>query len=172
MGRRSTHMKRPYVASLDQVRVSRGPDGETAIIEYAEDDVMKVHLRLGPEVGGLTDQEILDRHNAVIEAQAMLRDDYEHVAIEIPMGQPQIRYERLSDQWVPRGGVLRVLIDDDMDSDGDPAFVIDDTELTVHEFARMLHVWNGWGIRITLVPDDELYDEPAVEVRDPDVVDG
>lgn len=36
----------------------------------------------------------------------------------------------------------------------------------------MLHTWNGWGIRITFVPDDELYEPPEIEVRDPNDVDG
>lgn len=164
--------KRPFVASLDQVRILRHPDGETAIIAYAEDGVQTTNLRIGPELAGLTDQEVLDVHNDVIDAQAALRSEYEHVAVEVPIGKPQIRYYERGDQWVPRGGVLRVLISDNADSDGDPAFVVDDIELTVREFAGMLHTWNGWGARITFVPDDELHEEPQIEVRDPGDTDG
>jgi len=172
MARRSTRPTQPFVASLDQVRILRGPDGESATIEYAEDDVWRTTLRIGPEVATLTDQEILDRHNEVLRVRAELRNEYDHVAIEIPMGRPQVEHSEQCDQWVPRGGVLRVLIGDAMDSDGAPAFIVDDIELTAQEFARMLHTWNGWGIRITLVPDDELYEHPRVEVRDPSDTDG
>ncbi len=172
MAKPADRLKRPFVAGPEQVLITREPDGETAIIEYAEGNVWRTSLRIGPELNDLTDQQILDRHNEVIRAQEDLRRDYDHVALEIPMGKPQIEYSEQCDQWVPRGGVLRVLIDDDMDtSDGirnDPGFVIDDKQLTVREFARMLHTWNGWGIRITLVPDDELYEHPAIEVREPD----
>jgi hypothetical protein len=36
------------------------------------------------------------------------------------------------------------------------------------EFAKMVSTFGGWGMRIGFVPDDELHDEPVVEVREPD----
>lgn len=154
MAKPAKRNREPFVASLDQVRIVRDPDGETAVLEYAEDDVWTVHLRIGAELRGMTDQEILDLHNETIRARQAMRAEYDHVAVEVPMGRPQIEYDERCLQWVPRGGVLRVLVTDDQET-SDPAFVIDDLELSLHEFGRLLHVWNGWGLRIALRTDDE-----------------
>ena len=89
------------------------------------------------------------------------------LAVEVPVGSPQIRYFERGDQWTPRGGVLRCVI-----SDGGPDYEttiwIDDKELSLAEFGRMLLTWNGWGMRITVVPDDEIHEQPVIEVREPE----
>ena len=54
-------LKRPYIASLEQVRISR--EGDTAVIEYVEPGFWTTHFKLGPEVREMTDQEILDTFN-------------------------------------------------------------------------------------------------------------
>jgi hypothetical protein len=46
-------MKKPYIATLDQVRISR--QGEYGIIEYREPHVSSVQLEIGPEVQGMSD---------------------------------------------------------------------------------------------------------------------
>ena len=58
--------KRPFVASLNEVRITR--DGETAIIEYADPDVWTTHFKLGAEVQTMSDEEILERWNRGVEA--------------------------------------------------------------------------------------------------------
>jgi hypothetical protein len=93
--------KRPHVASLDQVKITR--DGEYAIIEYADADVSTTNFKIGPEVMEMSDQQILDLFNETLEAMDQLRREYEHVAVEIPIGQPQISYFEEGDQWTPRG---------------------------------------------------------------------
>ncbi len=157
--------RRPHIASLDQVRIRRTGDG--ADIEYADEDVMGVHLTIGSEVADMTEQEILDLHNNVLRSQHALAESYEHVAVEVPIGSPQIRYFERGDQWTPRGDVLRCVI-----SDGGPDFEttiwIDDKELSLAEFGKMLLTWNGWGMRITVVPEDEIHEQPVVEVREPE----
>ena len=45
---------------------------------------------------------------------------------------------------------------------------IDDQELTLAEFGRMLSVDAGWGMRIAFVPEEYLSEHPAVEVREPE----
>jgi hypothetical protein len=40
----------------------------------------------------MTDREILDRFNAGIRAAEALTADYQHVALEVPPGRPQIAY--------------------------------------------------------------------------------
>jgi len=157
-------LKRPHPASLDEVRISRL--GEDALIEYVEPGFWTTHLRLGPEVQHMTDQEILARHNAVIEAQERLREQYEHVAIEIPPGRPQIERSAWAGGWIPRGDVLRCQIDDG-GPDGEPVIQIDDHELSWEEFGHLLTTFAGWGMRIVVVPEDDTHLEPSIEVREP-----
>lgn len=157
-------LKRPYVATLDQVRIARGED--EAIIEYKEPGVSATHLRLGTCVGKMTDQQILDSFNETIVARDLARAQYEHVAIEIPPGNPQIEYFDRGDQWTPRGDILRCVISDDGPENG-PIIHIDEHELSWKEFGRLLTTCAGWGMRVTFVPDDDLDHVPKIEVRDP-----
>ena len=43
---------------------------------------------------------------------------------------------------------------------------IDDRELSLEEFGRMLTTFAGWGMLITFVPEDELYVAPKLDVRE------
>ena len=58
------------------------------------------------------------------------------------------------------------LIEDD--EDDELLVYIDDKELRLQEFGRLLRTYAGWGMRITFVPDDRITDKPEVEVREPD----
>lgn len=156
--------KRPFIVSLDQVRIVREPNG--VFIDYADPGVGGVHLAMGEEAKNLSDQEILDRHNAGLQARQELRDSYRHVAVEVPPGKPQLQYMAQSHQWVPRGGVVRAVI-----TDGGPdcqaTFWVDDREMSLEEFGRMVVTYAGWGVRLTFVPEDEVHLRPVVEVREP-----
>ena len=46
--------------------------------------------------------------------------------------------------------------------------IVDDRELDMREFGRLLSTYSGWGMRIVFVPDDEIDEDPAVEVREPE----
>jgi hypothetical protein len=82
------------------------------------------------------------------------------VAVEVPLGSPQIEYDARCDQWVSIGGVLRCLIHDE----GLRLVVeIDDHELRLEEFGKLLTRYSGWGMPI----DDEVHRRPAHEVREP-----
>jgi hypothetical protein len=155
--------KRPRVASADEVRITR--DGEAAFIEFADASIASTHLTIGPGLVDMTDQEVLACYNDCVRAQAHAASTYEHVAIEIPVGRPQIEYEVRSQQWVPRGDVLRCVIEDD--ENRVPVIYIDDEELSWQEFGRLLATYAGWGMRITFVPDDSTHEAPITEVREP-----
>lgn len=157
--------RRPAVASLDEVAITR--EGDDAVIEYKDPGVATTYFRLGPSLRRMSDQEILDQFNAVLAADAEAAAGYEHVAIEIPDGRPQIRYFAPGDQWVPRGGVLRCLIDDGGPG-GEAVIHVDDQALTLAEFGRLLCTYAGWGMRIAFVPEDAVGQAPVVEVREPD----
>jgi hypothetical protein len=60
--------KKTYVATLDEVRITREGD-EVAIIEYLEPGISVTNFRIGPEIQGMTDQEVLDLFNDSIRAR-------------------------------------------------------------------------------------------------------
>ena len=98
-------MKKPQIATLDEVVIAR--DGDFADITYRDPTVGGVNLKIGPEVARMTDQEILDCHNEVLLAMQRSVASYKHRAVEVPPGKDQVRYSEQCDQWVPRGDVLR-----------------------------------------------------------------
>jgi hypothetical protein len=81
-------------------------------------------------------------------------------------GGETIDYHEDSDQWVSRGDVLRCIIDDG-GPEGEVTIHIDDEELSLAEFGRMLRVHAGWGMRIAFVPEEFTSENPKVEIRKP-----
>jgi hypothetical protein len=156
--------KKPYQASIDQVKITR--DGEYAAIDYADPDVGGMHLKVGSGIVDMSDQDILSLHNDVVAAMQASADEWEDVVVEIPVGKQQVLFHPLSDQWSPRGDVLRCLIDDT--EKGQVTITIDEHEMTLTEFGRLLLTHAGWGMRIAFVPDDRTHINPEVEVREPD----
>src|SRR3989304_2956687 len=135
-------MRKPYVAKLHEVKISR--QGEHGVIEYLEPNGSTTYLRIGPEVESMSDKEILDKHNEILRIQRQMALEYQHVAIEIPPGHPQIEYHQLADQWTPRGDVLRCVIDDG-GPDGGAVIYINRPEVSPWAFARPLTPDAGWG---------------------------
>ncbi len=159
-------MKRPRVASMDEVRITR--EGENAVIEFADSRISTTHLKVGLEIQRMTDEQILDQFNACIRAEEQSMADYEHVAVEIPPGKRQIEFFEKGRQWTPRGHVLRCVISDEGGPDDGPIISVDDYELSWREFGRLLTTYTGWGMRIVFVPENDLEKEPQIEVREPE----
>ena len=158
-------LKRPRPASPDQVRITR--EGETAVIEYADPSIRVVNLRVGPSLAAMTDAEVLELFNDMLEAQAEDRGGgVDPTLTEIPPGLPQIEYNERSNQWVPRGQVLRCHIEGDAE-DG-TIIQIDDVELDLAAFGRMLQVFSGFGMRIAFLDEEDVREEPEIVVREPD----
>jgi hypothetical protein len=160
--------RRPHRASPDEIKITR--DGDDAAITYADPVAATTHLRMGREkLATMTDEQILAEWNEGIDAREELMKEYDHIAVEVPIGKPQVAYMEKADQWVPRGHVLRCVVEGFSEGDPDQPFVtIDEKDFTLTEFAKMVGTFGGWGMRITFVPDDEVHDEPVVEVREPD----
>jgi hypothetical protein len=156
-------LRRPRIATLQEVRIAKKKEG--AIIEFLEPGIASIHLTIGPGVAGMNDQEILDLFNRTILAQEQLVASYHHIAIEIPEGRPQVNYSTDCYQWVPRGHVLRCLLSD---AEGEAMIEIDGREFSPAEFSRMLTTFSGWGMRICFVPEDDITEEPEIEVREPE----
>ncbi len=112
----------PPPLTPDQVRITR--EGETAVIEYADPSVRVVNLQVGPWLAAMTDAAVLQLLNDMLEAQAEHAAGLDPTLTEIPPGHPQIEYRERSDQWVPRGHVLRCHIEDD--EEGQPIVHVDD----------------------------------------------
>ncbi|HEY2409969.1 MAG TPA: hypothetical protein VGI10_28395 [Polyangiaceae bacterium] len=161
--------RRPHVASPDEVKITRA--GEYAVIAYADDAVATTHLELGSEkLARMTDAEILEFWNNGIRARDEFMAEQELAAIEIPMGKRQLRYEERSDQWVPRGDVVKgIVLDATGNEDLDEQFVtIDGRDFSIREFVRMLSPFASWGFRLVFVPDENIHEEPTIEVREPE----
>ncbi len=155
---------RPRAAELHQVSIERR--GETAIIRLSEPDAQIVHLAVGSDLDALTDQELLALHNENVRDRLAAREEFDYVAVELPPGRPQVErdgYGRLR----MRGDVLRGCITD-TGPDSGAELLVDDRRLSLSDLAGMLAVFSGWGVRITVVPDDELFEAPRVRVVDPD----
>jgi hypothetical protein len=56
---------------------------------------------------------------------------------------------------VPRGGVLLCLIHDD--EEHQLVVEIDEQELRLEQFGKLLTTYAGWGMRIEFVPEDEVH---------------
>ena len=156
--------KPPRRASLDEVKIAR--EGETAAIEHADPAVSVAHVSVGPELQSMSDADVLDLFNAMMDAQEKLAAGFDSTAVEIPAGKPQVRFVEDSGQWVPRGRVLRCHIEDD--EKGTPVIYIDDRKFDLAEFGALLRYFAGWGMRITFLPEDEVTDQPEIEVREPE----
>lgn len=159
------------ILSMNDVKITR-ENGDTAVFEYKDPSMGGgTNLVIGPNIHSMTDLELLEAHNDVARRIQYMKDTYEHVAIEIPHGSPQIQYHKDSNQWTARGDVLRCYIDeaDERDEEGDltPVIEIDDKRLSLKEFGRLLTTYAGWGMRIVIVPDDQLLESPQIKVQEP-----
>jgi hypothetical protein len=162
--KRAEIKKRTYVATLDQVHITR--KGDTAIIEYAEEGVWITNMHVGPRLASMSDEDVLALHNNGIDAMNEHRRENDFPAIEIPVGKPQIEWCKDTGHWLARGHVLRCVVHDD--SDRMPRVTIDDKDLSWEQFGQVVVTFAGWGARIVFVADDELDDEPHIEVRERD----
>ncbi len=156
--------KKPVHALIDQVRITR--DGNDAIIEYADPEISGTRLTIGPQIKSMTDREIVDVFNGAKAALEGLLPAWNKTVVEIQPGKRQIEYHKETGEWVPRGDVLRCVIDDD-GPDGAVTIHIDNEELSLDEFGRLLRSYAGWGMRIAFVPEDSVTENPGVEIREP-----
>ena len=158
----SPRKKRPGRMNIDAVQIQR--QGDTAILTPHDSGVAVTHFRLGPKLSRMSDEEILASFNETIDARDRLAISHPYVATEVPPGRPQIRYFREADQWVPRGSVVRCLVESD--EEGQAIIHVDDRQLSLVEFGRLLATYAGWGMRIEFTPEDATDRRPRLEVRD------
>jgi hypothetical protein len=153
--------RRPYITTLADVTIKRS--GESAVITYRDPAVRPVVFAIGRDIDRCSDAEILARFNDSLHAARAQTEGRQHVVVEITRGNAQLEYFVPAGQWVPRGAVLRCLIDES--PEGEPVIYIDDHALSLSEFGGLLRTYTGWGMRIIFVEDD-IAERPLVEIRD------
>ena len=79
--------KRPGRMNIDAVQIQR--QGDTAILTPHDPGQAVAHFRLGPELGRMSDEEILASFNETIDARDRLEISHPYVATEVPPGRPQ-----------------------------------------------------------------------------------
>ena len=156
------HKKKPYITELENLLIRK--QGEYAIIDYVAGDAQTVNLHIGSEIHQMSDTEIHHFFVRILEAQEQMRVSF--TPIEIPEGRSQIEYSKDTEQWVPRGHVLRCEINDGGE-EMETSIIIDNHELSLEEFGGLLKLFNGWGMRIVFVDNDRLTENPIIEVKDP-----
>ena len=77
--------KPPRPASLDEVKITR--EGDIAVVEHADPNVSVARVNVGPQPQTMSDADVLDLFNAMINAQETLAAELDSPAIEIPPGQ-------------------------------------------------------------------------------------
>ena len=103
-------LKKPTRVFINQVRITR--EGNDAIIDHADAGIAGTRLTIGSDIATMTDREVVDAFNGILAAQEQLLAEWDKTVTEEPLGEKQIDYHEDSDQWVPRGDVLRCIIDD------------------------------------------------------------
>ncbi len=154
--------KKPTHVLIDQVRITR--EGNDAIIDHADANLSGARIT---GIATMSDAEIVEMYNEILDSQWALLQQWDKTVVEEPPGEKQIDYHENSDQWVPRGDVLRCIIDDG-GPNGEVIISIDDQELSLTEFGRLLSVHAGWGMRIAFVPEEFVTENPTVKVRKPE----
>ncbi len=129
--------KWPTHVLINQVRITR--EGGDAIIDHADAKVSGARVVIGPGIASMRDADIVDLYNEILDAQWGLLQQWDKTVVKEPPGEKQIDYHEDSDQWVPRADVLRCIIDD-AGPNGEVTIHIDDQELSLAEFGRLLNV--------------------------------
>ena len=119
--------RRPYFTPLADVTINRS--GESAVITYRDPAVRPVVFAIGTDIDRCSDAEILARFNDSLHAARAQTEGCQHVVVAIPRGHTQLEYFAPAGQWVPRGAVLRCLIDESPESE--PLVYIDDHALSL-----------------------------------------
>ena len=90
--------KKPSHVLLDQVRITR--EGDDAIIDHADANLSGA--RIAGSSPMMSDADIVEMYNEILDAQWRLLQAWDKTAVEEPPGEKQIDYHENRDQWVPR----------------------------------------------------------------------
>jgi hypothetical protein len=151
--------KKLKVAFPNEVRITR--DGVFAHVDFIDTSYMSRRSEIGPKLASMTDEEILRLHNEIVWSQQ--RCIAESKPTEMAEGAPQIQFDNRFKSWTMLSDVLRCELTSGSDPD-ELMICIDDVELSWDEFGRMLKSYMGWGMRVTLLPQEQLFKPPPPEI--------
>jgi hypothetical protein len=156
--------RRPRTATLDEVLIRRGEDTAWLIFKDRPFEDTFSH-RIGPELGSLTDQQVLDRVNAHIKWSQEVVDSER--PLEIADGYAQLEWDEEFKKWSAVGDVLRCVVDWEPIGDprGNVAIRVDDKLLSAQEFLRILATHEGWGMRVEFMHPENLTKRPKPLIR-------
>jgi len=153
------------VVTPSEVMITR--NGDTAVINYSDPTMgAGTNMKVGPELSKMTDLDVVEMHNDTIRGMEEHREAHPFVAIEVPEGSPQIEYSKECCQWSPRGDILRCRIECSDHSASIPVIDIDGKHLNWREFGTLVSSYEGWGMRVMFVPDDEINKTPSIAVQE------
>lgn len=150
---------RPQFVSIETVNVER--DGAYARITFKDGSAGSINIGIGPELAGMTDEDIIALHNQMVESQIESAQNWRPTEIE--EGRAQIKFDRSFGAWSAEGHVLRCMVDSGEDEM--PTIEIDGKTLSWTEFGKMLNPFAGWGMRVMFVSEDQLCNPPQPELR-------
>ncbi len=154
-----------FIISAKEVSIKR--KGKVAVISYLDPDREGgINLEIGPEIEKMSDLDIVEAHNNMVRNMEEHRKANPYVAREIPDGKPQIERSKVTRQWTACGNVLRCCIESSFRSANVPVMEVDGRRLSWREFGELVSVYEGWGMRIVFVPDDELQKTPAIALAE------
>jgi hypothetical protein len=151
-------------ATLDEVLIRRSEDTAWLIFKDRPFEDTFSH-RIGPELGSLTDQQVLDRMNAHVKWCQQVVDSER--PLEIADGCAQLEWNEELEYWSAVGGVLRCVVDWEPIGNprGNVAIRVDDKLLSAEEFLRILATHEGWGMRIEFMHPENLTRRPKPLIR-------
>ena len=80
--------KRPTHILIDQVRITR--EGGDAIIDHANANLSGARVVIGPGIASMSDADIVDIYNEILDAQWALLQQRDKTVVEEPPGEKQI----------------------------------------------------------------------------------
>ena len=95
--------KERHIARLEEVTITR--KGDYAVIEYKEEGIPSTHLQIGPEISGMSDEEIVELYNECLRTEAKRAAEYKHVAVEVPLDSAQIAAWPVCGRDAPRQSI-------------------------------------------------------------------
>lgn len=122
---------------------------------------MSRRIEIGPELASMTDEEILRLHNNIVWSQQRLIA--ESKPREMADGVRQIEFDKRHKCWSMHSEVLRCELTSGSDAN-ELVVCIDDNEQSWDELGQMLNSYMGWGMRITLLPQEQLFSPPSSEI--------
>lgn len=151
--------KRQKVAFAKEVTIERR--GETAVIEFLDQQYAGTYLTIGPKINNMTDADILRLYNEIVLGQQ--RMIAESRPREMKEGLPQVGIDPYYKTLITHSETLRCELTSG-ESHDELVVEIDDKKLSWNEFGKLISPYIGWAMRVQFLPAEQLADPPKPEI--------